>query len=175
MSLSTPTLLFLVGYMGSGKSTIGRRLAKQLDCPFIDLDQAIVDHVGCSIPAFFAEKGEVAFRLVEREVLHQFQRPLQAVIATGGGTPCFFDNMEWMKSQGIVLYLKHHPKSLFKRLNQSDVGQRPVLGGLTGEELYQQIEERLAIREPFYAQSHKVIDQLKTPVSEIVSWYKSLK
>ena len=166
-------LIFLVGYMGSGKSTIGRRLAKHLGFAFIDLDEAIVEKVGSSIPDYFAKYGEDAFRKVEQEVLHDLAGTSGAVIATGGGTPCFFDNMDWMKAHGSVIYLKHHPKSLFRRLNQSNVATRPVLSGLTGEALYLQIEERLALREPFYAQAHWVIDQVHTPLLKIVEWCKS--
>ena len=95
--------IFLTGFMGSGKSYTGRRLSEALGIPFIDLDHWIEDQEGQSIQAIFEKSGEAAFRQIEREALHQMIAYEQAVIACGGGAPCFFDNMEWMNRHGITV------------------------------------------------------------------------
>ena len=141
--------------MGSGKSYTGRRLSEALDIPFIDLDHWIEDQEGQSIQAIFEKSGEAAFREIEREALHQMIAYEQAIIACGGGTPCFFDNMEWMNRHGITVYLQTPVEELCRRL-LPEMTHRPLLKGLDEYSLPQFIEEKLAQREPYYLLSQVI-------------------
>jgi len=102
--------VFLIGFMGSGKTTWGKKLSNALQVPFIDMDHVIVEKIGMSIPEYFQQHGEEAFRKVEQTVMKE-QEGRAGIISTGGGTPCYFDNMDWLLANGTVLYLKHSPKS----------------------------------------------------------------
>ncbi|MBD1422269.1 MULTISPECIES: shikimate kinase [Sphingobacterium] len=158
--------IFLIGFMGSGKTTLGRKLANHLNLKFIDLDHVIVERIGMSIPAYFTQYGEQKFREMESQLLKE-QRGKRAVISTGGGSPCFFDNMEWILENGISIYLYLTPKALHNRLQQSNIASRPALQGLRDEALLQFIEEKLDERAPFYKQAHIHIDQLNTSLDTI--------
>ncbi|GGE32999.1 MULTISPECIES: shikimate kinase [Sphingobacterium] len=164
--------VFLIGFMGSGKTTWGKKLANALQVPFVDLDHEIVEQIGMSIPEYFSKYGEEKFRELEREVLIA-QQNKSGIISTGGGTPCYFQNMDWLLDNGIVLYLKHSPKSLWNRLNQSDINKRPALKGMTGDHLLQFIESKLEERAPFYDRAHILVDQLNTNLEELVSLVKA--
>lgn len=145
--------------MGVGKSTFGRKLARELDLPFIDLDQEIVSVEKQTIAEIMTNQGEAYFREIESEVLKQLtHRP--AVIATGGGAPCFFDNMDWMLRNGITVYLRATPAFLYSRLQQTNTDERPLLKGLSEAEQMQYIETKLQEREPFYARAHLIADAL---------------
>ena len=161
-----PKPIFLIGYMGSGKTTLGKKLATKLELPFIDTDQEIVKQIGMSITEYFSQHGEDAFRALEREQLRKFSENA-AVISTGGGAPCFFDNMEWIRANGYAVYLQMSPKALFDRLSQSKLHKRPILIGKSPEELRLFIEEKLIEREPYYTQAHLTIDQLNTSVEAL--------
>lgn len=161
-------VIFLVGYMGSGKTTLGRKLARSLGLPFIDLDAQIEADLGRTIPEIFATWGEVMFREHEAAALRALDTDKAAVIAVGGGTPCYHENMSWMNQHGRTLYLQLSPRALWHRLERSDVRKRPVLQGLQGKELLHFIEEKLAEREPFYLQARLVVDQLNEKVPQIV-------
>lgn len=158
--------IFLIGFMGSGKTTLGKKLARQLNKRFIDLDEKIVQAIGMSIPQYFTTYGESEFRLLESRILKE-QTESNTVISTGGGSPCYFDNMEWIRNNGVALYLHLTPKALHSRLQQSNIENRPALGGLKGEELLTFIENKLNERAPYYEQAHIHIDQINTPI-EIV-------
>jgi shikimate kinase len=148
--------VFLVGFMGSGKTTIGKKLANYLKCDFIDLDKLIEAKVGMSIVEYFELYGESAFRDLEREVLQKTDFPENVIIATGGGVPCFGDNMSWMNENGLVAYLSLSPKALASRLENSKT-DRPLIRNLKGDELEGFISTKLAEREPFYSQSKFVV------------------
>lgn len=160
--------IFLVGFMGSGKTTWGKKIANLLDIPFVDLDHAIVAHTGMSIPAYFNIHGESAFRKLENEFLKK-HKEIRAVISTGGGTPCFYDNMEWIRNNGISLYLYHTPQSLCARLSQSDISKRPILQDLSGDDLLAFIETKLEERAVFYEQANIKFEQINTSLEEIIS------
>ena len=164
--------IFLVGFMGSGKTTWGKKIANALQLPFVDLDHEIVESIGMSISEYFKAHGEDNFRKLEQEYL-QKQSGRIAVISTGGGTPCFFDNMEWINNNGLSLYLYHTSKSLWSRLSQSDVNKRPVLKGLSGDELFYFIDIKLKEREPYYNQAHIKFEQIHTPLEEIIALIKN--
>ena len=159
--------VFIVGFMGSGKTTWGKKIASAFGLPFIDLDHEIVDYIGMSIPDYFEAYGEDSFRQLENDFLKRQQGRI-GIISTGGGTPCYFDNMNWMCENGLVIYLYHTPKSLWSRLSQSDVSKRPVLQGLSGDELLQFIENKLSEREVYYDRSHIKVEQINTSLADII-------
>lgn len=141
--------IYLVGFMGSGKTTAGRQLARRLGMQFLDLDAFIESTYKTSIPLFFDKYDEKAFRLIEKESLHRTLNTDHIVISTGGGTPCFFDNMAWMNANGLTVYLKMHPKSLGVRLRNSRK-TRPLIRQKTESELIAFIGQNLEYRETFY-------------------------
>jgi shikimate kinase len=162
--------IFLIGFMGCGKTTLGKRLALKLGYPFMDMDKVIEAETQLSINEYFSKFGEDAFRETESRTLKSTSFPENVVIATGGGAPCFFDNMDWMNANGTTVYLSLSPKSLAKRL-ASATEQRPILKGLKPDELEQFIAERLNLREPFYKQakiSIKGLDQTPEKVAAII-------
>jgi shikimate kinase len=144
--------IFLIGYMGAGKTTLGKQLSNQMNLTFIDLDHHIEARYHRTINELFAENGEKAFRDVERRMLHEVSMFEDVLISTGGGAPCFFDNMEFMNSVGKTVYIKVSPPELANRLDM--VHQtRPVLSGRRGNELLTFITESLEVRKPFYEQA----------------------
>ncbi len=156
--------VYLIGFMGSGKTTFGKRLAKQLGYTFVDTDKLIETQEGMTIPDIFALSGEAHFRALEQTVLHQTAHQTNAVIACGGGTPCFFDNIAWMRANGVVVYLKVPEKELFKRLQQASV-KRPLLAGLDDAQLTAFIRDKTAERAAYYEQAHQVIDPTAVSVA----------
>lgn len=145
-------LIFLVGFMGCGKTTMGRKLASTLGYEFIDLDHALEAHAGMPILEYFNTHGEDEFRKLESAILKETAYPENAVVSTGGGLPCFFDNMDWMNAHGQSVYMKLTPKALASRLEHAKT-PRPVLQGKKGEELVAFIESKLTERESFYSQA----------------------
>lgn len=151
--------IFLIGYMGSGKTTLGRKLGTRLNYQFIDLDHVLEEQAGMTIAEYFASFGETAFRVAESEILKSTAYPENAVISTGGGLPCFFDNMEWMNANGVTLYINLTPKALISRLgNNKD--DRPILRDKHGDELLAFITEKLDERNAFYLKANIVAEGL---------------
>ncbi len=151
-------MLFLIGFMGSGKSTVGRQLAKAIGADFYDLDEIIETAEDQTIVKIFATKGEHFFRELESHYLktiHESDQP--KVIATGGGTPCFFDNMEWMNENGITVFLNPTVDVLFNRL-KSETAHRPILAGKTDAALQDFITEKLNSRLYFYQKAKIVMN-----------------
>ena len=144
--------IVLVGFPGSGKSTVGKRLASRLSLPFFDTDSYFSQKYRISIPDFFLKYGEDFFRICENSVLKELLQLPPCVISAGGGTPCYFGAMELMNSSAITVYLKLSPKSLLDRLSHSKK-ERPLLMGKTPEELSEYIENTLLQREVFYQQA----------------------
>lgn len=144
--------IFLTGFMGAGKTTLGKAFARELNVPFIDLDWYIEERFHKSICELFTERGEASFRELERSMLHEVAEFEDVVISTGGGTPCFFDNMEYMNGHGQTVFLDVHPDVLFSRLRVA-TQQRPILQGKTDEDLRAFIVETLAKRSSFYLQA----------------------
>ena len=149
--------IILIGYMGSGKTTVGRALAKELGLPFYDLDWYIENRMRKKVSQIFAEQGEEGFRRIEHNMLHEVAEFENVVISCGGGTPCFFDNMEYMNQQADTVYLKASPEVLYAHL-QMGKGVRPLLLNKTPDEVQQFIREQLAYREHFYSQARHIAD-----------------
>ena len=149
--------VFLTGYMGAGKTTLGKAFARELNVPFIDLDWYIEERFHKSIRELFIERGEASFRELEQNMLHEVAEFEDVIISTGGGTPCFFDNMEYMNEHGYTVFLDVNPDILFRRLCLA-TQQRPILQGKTNEELHAFIEETLAKSDSFYTLAHYRFD-----------------
>ena len=164
--------VFLIGFMGSGKTTIGKKLANYLKYEFIDLDKLIESRAGMSIVNYFELHGEGAFRELERDILQKTQFPENVIIATGGGAPCFGDNMEWMNKNGLVAYLSLSPKALASRLEHSKT-DRPLIRHLKGDELIDFISSKLQEREEFYNQAKYVVSASDL-TAERLSFYLNL-
>lgn len=145
--------IFLTGYMGAGKTTLGKAFARKLNVSFIDLDWYIEERFHKTICELFNGRGETSFRELEQSMLHEVGEFENVIISTGGGTPCFFDNMEYMNQHGQTVFLDVHPDILFQRLRIT-TQQRPILQGKTDEELRAFIVDTLNKRIPFYSQAH---------------------
>jgi shikimate kinase len=145
--------IFIIGFMGSGKTTVGRKLANKLGCSFYDLDHLIEEKEQQSIASIFETKGENTFREIEKQRLRQFHGSDHYVLSTGGGTPVFHENMDWMLANGVVVYLKAEPAFLASRL-KNEKSKRPLIAGKNDEELKVFIIEMLEKREPFYKRAH---------------------
>lgn len=144
--------VFLIGYMGVGKTTIGKLLSKELGVQFIDLDKSIESRYRKTIQEIFAEKGEEKFRSIERDMLREIAAFEDVLIATGGGTPCFYDNMDVMNQQGTTIYLKASVRQLVSRLLASK-SVRPIIQGKSPEELQGFVKTHLAEREKYYTKA----------------------
>ncbi len=148
--------IYLVGYMGCGKSTIGRKLSDLLGISFVDLDKYIEERYFKSVPAIFAGEGEKGFREKERISLHEVSQFENVVVGTGGGAPCFFDNMEVMNRNGITIYIAPDTEVLATRLIKSKT-ERPLIEGKSHEELILFINDALLKRAPFYEKAKIII------------------
>lgn len=158
--------IFLIGYMGSGKTTLGKRLAARLGYAFIDLDYAFEEQQGISIAQYFTQHGEYAFRQGESALLKQIVYPPKSIISTGGGLPCFFDNMAWMNANGQTVYIKLNAKVLAARL-ENGKEERPLLREKNGDELVAFIDEKLNEREPYYSKAHLMVSDMNLSVEKL--------
>lgn len=161
--LQTP--IFLIGFMGVGKTTLGKKLARSLNVEFIDSDEALELKFGCSIAEFFEKNGEEAFRKEEQAWIKDLP-VTPKVIATGGGMPCFYSNIEDLNRKGITIYLKRPAKELYQRLIHAKT-QRPLVKELGEEELLQFIEKKLVERERYYQQAKHILNREQQNVDEI--------
>ncbi|MCR4619739.1 MAG: shikimate kinase [Paludibacteraceae bacterium] len=151
--------IYIVGYMGCGKSTVARIVARRLGWEMIDMDKRIEGRFRQTINEIFATRGESGFRKMERNMLEEVCGMENVVISTGGGTPCQSDNMEVMLETGKVVYLRMSAESLAKRLIVTHgTRNRPILKGKSEEELHAFIEEQLAKRKAYYERATHVMD-----------------
>lgn len=154
--------------MGSGKTTVGRKLAHRLNYHFVDLDDAITDFTGLSITELFNDKGEEEFREIESQVLEKvLNGNKNIIISLGGGTVCFGSNLNLIKSKAMLVYLELPPKALFNRLVNAKKN-RPLLANLTDTELQQYIQTKLSEREAFYKQAHHTLNGLSLNLEEVI-------
>ena len=149
--------IILIGYMGSGKTTVGKALSKETGMMFYDMDWYIESRMRKTVSQLFAEKGEEGFRKIEYNMLHEVAEFEDVIISCGGGTPCFFDNMDYLNRQGDVVYLKATPEVLYSHLLMAKV-ERPLLKGKSQEELIAYITEHLKEREPYYQKARYTLD-----------------
>ena len=149
--------IILIGYMGSGKTTVGRQLAKRLGLMFYDLDWYITNRMRRTVAQIFEESGEEGFRKIEHAMLHEVAEFEDVVLSCGGGTPCFFDNMDYLNRMGETVYLKASPEVLYAHLKMGK-SVRPLLLGKTPEEVEAFVKEQLAQREPYYSKAKHTLD-----------------
>lgn len=160
--------IYLIGFMGSGKSTFGKKLAKELALPFIDLDKEVEIKAKCSITDIFKYLGEDTFRKMESDTLHELSEREEFVMATGGGTPCYFNNIEFINKKGKSIYIELDIQSIYNRLSQAK-NIRPTIKDKKEEELMQFIKDKLKEREPIYKQAAVTINGLSVNLREVVS------
>ena len=149
--------IFLTGYMGAGKTTLGKAFARKLNLPFVDLDWYMEERFHKTVGELFVERGEAGFRELEKNMLHEVGAFEDVVISTGGGASCFFDNMDFMNRNGKTVFLNVHPDVLFRRLRVAKQ-QRPILQGKQDDELKEFIIRALEKRTPFYSQAQYVFN-----------------
>ncbi len=158
--MELPRPVFLIGFMASGKTTLGRALAAALPAiSFVDLDEAVEEYAGCSVSQIFASRGEDGFRALESEMLRRKALP-GVLIACGGGTPCRAENMDFMLSAGTVVRLDASVDTLVRRLLEADPDQRPLVKACIGSPglLRQRVEQMISERMPHYSRAPFVFD-----------------
>jgi shikimate kinase len=160
-------LVYLTGYMGSGKTTTGLKLAVKMGYAFADLDVMIETKFKITIGQFFINYGEPAFRKVEREMLIETFSYSNTVIATGGGTPCYANNMDIINQNGISVYIKIPEKALLNRLLNAKK-KRPLLLGKTDEEILEYIKHQMTVREPFYLKSCLTAEGIDIDIMQLI-------
>ncbi len=151
--------IFLLGFMGTGKSYWGRRWAEKYDLQFYDLDNCIEQTTGLTIPQIFKQHGEAFFREKEKELLRSFENKQDFILSTGGGTPCFFDNMRWMNEYGTTVYL-HTPVDVLKERLLSEKDHRPLIKELKEDELEGFIHNKLTERNVYYQQAVIILESV---------------
>lgn len=171
--------IFLIGYMGSGKTSMGIKLAENLGLTFVDMDHHIEEKYHKTVSQIFEESGQDAFRKMEQNCLHEVAEFENCVIATGGGAPCFYDNMTFMNAHGLTVYLNLSSEQLAARLEMSRAGKRPLIANKQGDELRQFIAEGLSAREVFYKQAKVSVsgtdDEILANIEKAVSDFYSQK
>ena len=160
--------IFLIGMPGSGKSTLAASLANALQYKWVDMDHMIIESENRTIPHIFEFHGENHFRTIESKTLKETLPMSHTVISTGGGAPCFFDNINIMLNNGIVIYLEVPAEELLKRVKKQS-GSRPLLNDKT-EDLLIQLKEKLNYRNQFYTKAHFTIQNIGNITSKIVEW-----
>lgn len=168
--------IVLIGYMGAGKTTIGRHLAMKLGTEFFDLDWYIENRFRLTVSQIFAQRGEDAFRRIERNMLHELAAFENIVLACGGGTPCFYDNMDHLTAHTDTVYLKASPETLQAHLLMGK-SRRPLIEGKSPEELRAYIGQSLREREPYYRRAAHTVpidiirrsEQIDSYVAQIIS------
>jgi len=166
------SLVYIIGFMGSGKSTAGKKLASSLGWTFIDLDRKIEERAGKTIPQIFSQNGEDHFRDIETDVLRSMKSRTETIISTGGGTSCYGDNMDFMLQTGLTVYLKMTPGQLTKRLLVS-TGERPLLKNVPDGKLIFFIQEKLAYREKWYNRANIILNGIDLDISLLCSRIKA--
>jgi shikimate kinase len=160
--------IFLIGFMGSGKTHWGKILSKKLHFPFFDLDEKIVEHKGKSIPEIFKAEGEEHFRMIEQDVLNLLSESHDSfVMATGGGTPCFFNNIDYMKRQGTVVWINSSTDCLYHRLIK-EKDKRPLIANIPDEELKSYIIKKYSSRKIFYQQANVILPEEVITIENLV-------
>lgn len=150
--------LYITGYMGTGKSTIGRKIANRAELPFLDTDKMVEEAEGAVVADIITYAGEEYFRQAERRALEETAEMEDVIVSTGGGLPVWGDNQQWMAEHGVSVYLKRAPEQIISRLSPHGRYKRPKLRGLNDEELLQVMSAGIAEREPIYSKADIVMD-----------------
>lgn len=164
--------VFLIGFMGSGKTYWGNKWAERSALSFFDIDAIVEAGQEKTIAEIFAQDGEDHFRNLETDALKNFSSQQNVIVATGGGTPCFNDNITWMNENGTCIYLQSSPEKIFERLT-SETEKRPMIKHLQNGELLFYITEKIKEREPFYKQAEIILDVDDLPENYIPDVLKS--
>lgn len=160
--------IFLIGFMGCGKTHWGKLLSQKLSVPFFDLDEKIVEHEGKSVTEIFEKEGEEYFRLLEKDVLHLLSESHESfVMATGGGTPCFYNNIDYLKKQGTVVWINCSTDCLYNRLIK-EKKQRPLLKNIPDAELRAYIIKKYSGRKIFYQQAAVILPEENLTIENMV-------
>ncbi|MGE5520819.1 MAG: shikimate kinase [Candidatus Dadabacteria bacterium] len=160
--------IFLIGFMGCGKTHWGKLLSQKLQIPFFDLDEKIVEREGKEIPQIFAELGEEYFRMLEKDVLHLLTESHETfVMACGGGTPCFFNNIDYMKKSGATVWIHSTTDSLYNRLLK-EKEQRPLVKAIPDNQLRPFIIKKYADRKIFYQQADVFINEEEITLDTLI-------
>ena len=159
--------IYLIGYMYSGKTTVGHKLAAKLGFQWLDLDQLFEYTFRTTIPIFFKKYGEEAFRKIEQKLLHSTADLDDVVVSTGGGTPCHFDNILWMNQQGKSVYFDVTVDTLLRRVAQTKK-TRPFLAGKSEEERGIYIRQQLSQRLPYYQKAHIIFPADDPDIDQLV-------
>jgi shikimate kinase len=160
--------IYLIGFMGSGKSYLGQQLSQKLNIPFFDLDEYIVQHEHKSINEVFAEEGEEYFRLLEKQLLQEITESNESfVMACGGGTPCFFNNIDYMNQAGTTVWINTSFDTLFNRL-MAEKDKRPLIRELTDEQLKGYIVKKFSDRKIYYEQAEVIVDEEPVELEQLV-------
>ncbi|WP_448520000.1 shikimate kinase [Rhodoflexus sp.] len=154
-----PSRIYLIGMPGSGKTTLGKQLAGKIAYHFVDLDDLIAEQAQMSIADIFAQKGEAYFRELEKEALHSTFKMSRTIVATGGGTPCFFDNMEQINTHGLAVFI-NVPLSLIAGRIERQQQERPLLASESAEHILEKLKELYQKRFPYYDQAEVAISGL---------------
>jgi shikimate kinase len=172
--------IFFVGMPGSGKSTIGKHVAMQLGYDFIDLDDVIVSNEGREITEIFKDEGEEYFRNIEHQYLVELiEKKESFILATGGGAPCFFDNMERMNQSGITIFLNVPIEDLYNKLKTKGTDKRPLLKNISASDLLSELKQKFEVRQKFFEQSRIIIPQrlghVVRRVNQVIAAIQSLE
>lgn len=160
--------IFLIGFMGCGKTHWGKLLAQKVRLPFFDLDEKIVEQEEKEITDIFSELGEEYFRMLEKDALHMLVESHESfVMACGGGTPCFFNNIDYMKKKGTVVWINCTTDTLFERLVE-EKETRPLIRDTPDAELRTHIIRKLADRRIFYQQAHIICNEEDLTIEKLV-------
>jgi len=159
--------------MGSGKSTVAKNLARLKRWEYLDLDAFVEMEEGRSISEIFEQDGEAAFRIIESEKLRSLDTSLDMVVACGGGTPCFYDNIDWMNKNGYTIYLQLSAAALKSRLSGAKT-IRPLISNLKSSELEAYIVDSLSKREVYYLQAKEYINGLNVDITQLSDHLESV-
>ncbi|HLZ86191.1 MAG TPA: shikimate kinase [Puia sp.] len=160
--------IFLIGFMGSGKTHWGQRLAEKLQLPFYDLDSLIIEKENKSVAGIFEENGEEYFRFLEKETLESTTDQQESfILSCGGGTPCFFNNIEFMKKNGKVVWLNTAVDVLRQRLQRERMS-RPLIADVTEDDLQRYIIRKLSERRMYYQQADVTVSEEHTNLDELI-------
>lgn len=163
--------IYIIGFMGSGKTKHGKKIARQMDYSFVDMDVYIEQKAGMSVKDIFREKGEAWFRKAEKQAIKELATMEKVVISTGGGVPCHGNNMDLLKEKGLTVYLKLSPSRLFRKLKKSKK-ERPLMAGKSDEKMLRTIKELLEEREYYYDRADLIINGHKDVPGRVVDAIK---